>query len=265
MAGEPYGTLAGVYEWLVPDAVLTPARYLLAYEQILEQLGPGARVLDCAAGTGQLAVGLRLRGFDVVASDASAAMLERANELAADHGVDLETVPCRWEQLVDQGWAEDFDAVFCVGNSLMHAPGQEGRQHALAQMAAVLRPDGLLAVASRNWELVRARGSGLTIADAIVERGGRRGIVVYAWSLPDGWDERHEVDVAVALIETADSVVTHAERLAFWPFRHQELDQDLRAAGLSPTFSTYAAETERYLVTARRDAQSSADRSRPPK
>jgi len=164
---------------------------------------------------------------------------------------------------MDQGWAEGFDAVFCVGNSLMHAPGQEGRRHALAQMTGVLRPGGLLVVTSRNWELVRARGSGLTIADEIVERGGRRGIVVYAWSLADGWTERNEVDVAVALLETADSVVTHAERLAFWPFRHQELDQDLCAAGLSPTFSTYAPETQRYLVTARREAQSSADRSRP--
>jgi hypothetical protein len=48
--------------------------------------------------------------------------------------------------------------------------------------------------------------------------------------------------------------------LTFWPFRHRELDEDLRAVGLRPESTTYADETERYLVTARRRGVSAAGR-----
>jgi hypothetical protein len=51
-----------------------------------------------------------------------------------------------------------------------------------------------------------------------------------------------------------NGVTSHTERLAFWPFRHQTLDEDLRAAGLAPASSTYAPDLERYLVTATRAA-----------
>ena len=66
-----YDTLAGVYDWLVPDALLAPAGAADAFAALTAGLPPGAAVLDCAAGTGQLAVGLALRGFAVTATDAS--------------------------------------------------------------------------------------------------------------------------------------------------------------------------------------------------
>jgi len=53
--------------------------------------------------------------------------------LAADRGVDLPTVVCGWEPLVAQGWSEGFDAVFCVGNSLTHAPQHAARRTALGK------------------------------------------------------------------------------------------------------------------------------------
>jgi hypothetical protein len=107
-------------------------------------------------------------------------------------------------------------------------------------------------VTSRNWERVRAEGSGLRVADELTVRDGVRGLVIHAWSLADGWDDEHHLDVAVALLGDDGTVRTHRERLAFWPFRHETLDEDLRAAGLQPATSTYAADLERYLVTARR-------------
>jgi hypothetical protein len=118
-------------------------------------------------------------------------------------------------------------------------------------MAGVLGAGGLLVVTSRNWELVRSRGSGLSIGERLVERDGVRGLVAHGWTLADGWEDLHCLDVAVALVDATGGVTNHAERLAFWPFRHGMLDEDLRAAGLSPAFSTYAPEKERYLVTAR--------------
>jgi SAM-dependent methyltransferase len=246
-----YDTLAAVYDWLVPDALLEPEGSAAAFAPFLAPLPPSARVLDCAAGTGQLAVGLALRGFDVVAADASGAMVARTDALATRHGVALEARTCAWEDLGRERFAP-FDAVLCVGNSLTHARGRDGRRAALRAMAAVLKPGGLLVVTSRNWELVRAEGSGLRVADELTVRDGVRGLVVHAWSLADGWDDAHHLDVAVALLGDDGGVRTHRERLAFWPFRHETLDEDLRAAGLEPVTSTYGADVERYLVTARR-------------
>jgi SAM-dependent methyltransferase len=252
MAPQPYGTLAGVYEWLVPDSLLTPEGTVAAFAGVVDALEPGARVLDCAAGIGQLAVGLRLRGFDVTATDASPAMVDRTKTLAAERGVDVRAATCRWDDLGAQGWAGTFDAVFCVGNALVHAPGAAARRHALREMATVLRPRGVLVVTSRNWELERGRGSGLRIAEEIVERHGRRGLIVHAWTIPEAWDDRHGLDVAVAFVDAADTVTSAGERLELWPFRHEALEADMRAAGLVPETSTYATEAERYLVVARR-------------
>jgi SAM-dependent methyltransferase len=254
MAPQPYGTLAEVYEWLVPDSLLTPEGTVAAFAEVVDALPPGASVLDCAAGIGQLAVGLRLRGFDVTATDASPAMVERTKALAAEHGVDVRAATCRWDEIGDQGWSGTFDAVFCVGNALVHASGTTARQHALGQMAGTLRPGGVLVVTSRNWELVRERGSGVRIGEKLVERHGRRGVIVYAWTIPERWNERHDLDVAVAFLDSSGAVTSAGERLELWPFRHEALEAELRAAGLAAQTSTYAPEAERYLVTARRAA-----------
>lgn len=251
MAGDAYDTLAGVYDWLVPDALLTPEGSVAAFESVVAELAPGASVLDCAAGTGQLAVGLALRGFAVAASDASGEMIARTRRLARERAVQVEVRACAWEQLAAQGLG-GFDAVFCIGNSLTHAAGRAARRAALTAMTSVLRDGGLLVVTSRNWELVRRAGSRLDVAEELVEREGREALVVHAWTIPADPGEPHYLDVAVAVLGERGSVTTHRERLRCWPFTHQELDEDLRAAGLAPTASTYADDVGRYLVTATR-------------
>src|ERR671929_929230 len=55
----------------------------------LAQVGPGDRALDVATGTGDLAIALQRRGAEVVGSDFSEGMLERARRKSAQ---------VRWEQ-----------------------------------------------------------------------------------------------------------------------------------------------------------------------
>ena len=244
--GGDYDTIAGVYEFLVPDALLTPQGSAAAFASHVQ---PRARVLDCACGTGTLAVGLALLGCSVVASDASAAMVARPAALAREHGADVDASVRTWEQIEER----DVDVVLCVGNSLPHAVGRDGRRAALRAMAAALCPGGLLVVTSRAWEQVRAAGSRLQVADQLVVRDGRRGLPIYAWEIPARWDEPHCFDVAVALIGDDGAVTTARERFAFWPFTEEELREDLRAAGLEPQGAAVAADKAgRYLVTARR-------------
>jgi hypothetical protein len=69
------------------------------------------------------------------------------------------TRECLWEDLATQGFAP-FHAVFCVGNSLAHARGRDARRGALAAMAEVLAPGGVLVVTARNFELSVATSGG---------------------------------------------------------------------------------------------------------
>jgi SAM-dependent methyltransferase len=231
----PYATLAGVYEFITPDGSLTPEGSSAGFAGLLE---PGARVLDCACGIGLLAAGLAARGFAVSASDASPEMVARTRALGVDARV------CRWEDLS----GGPYDAVLCVGNSLAHAPD---RRAALSGMARVLAPGGALAVTSRNWERERAAGSRLEVDDRLVERDGRRALVIRAWTVPEAWDATHAMDLAVAVLGEGGALSTARERLTFWPFTPAMLEADLRAVGLAQESSTYMPDAERYDVFAR--------------
>lgn len=250
MADGAYDTIAGVYDYLVPDALLSPRGSADVFAQYV---APGARVLDCACGSGTLAVGLALRGHDVTATDASQAMVTRTTRLAAANGVHIDAAVCAWEALPGRRWAAAFDVVLCVGNSLPHAVGRSGRRAALGAMAGCLRAGGRLVVTSRRWEQVRAAGTRLQVGEQLVERAGRRGLPIYAWTIPERWDEPHGFEVAVALVGRDGAVRTYRERFAFWPFTEDELREDLRDAGLEPEGAGVPADKPgRYLVTARR-------------
>ncbi|MGO9961549.1 MAG: class I SAM-dependent methyltransferase, partial [Solirubrobacteraceae bacterium] len=156
---------------------------------------------------------------------------------------------CSWEQLDCPDRHQSFDAVLCVGNSLGHAPGAEGRRAALRQMSAVLRPGGLLLVGSGNWAALRQQRPRLTINPRVVERRGIAGLVVYAWSIPERWDDCHELEIAVGLLEGGGRVVTHTGRLAYWPYRQRALIEDLESAGLGPV--SIVESPDAYLAAAR--------------
>jgi SAM-dependent methyltransferase len=250
-ADHHYDTLASVYDWIVPEALTTPRGSVEAFLPYIDDVPPDGRALDCAAGAGPLAVGLAQRGFDVTATDASAGMVERTRALAAAEGVDLVARECAWAELATQGF-ELFDVVFCVGNSLAHARGRAARQAALGAMARVTRPGGVLVLTSRNFEQIRAERWGLKVFDHVVVRDGRPGVPIYSWWIAEDWEDMHEFDVAVALIGEDGTVLTPGERLQFWPFSSEMLDEDLRAVGLEPETTTYAADVPNYVVTARR-------------
>jgi len=252
VAEVAYGSLASVYEWLVADAKASPAGSAQAFEMVTAGVAPGAQILDCSCGIGLLAVGLAKAGFRVTACDASPAMVERTQTLARAHGVEVSTRVCRWDQLPDQEWEDRFDAVFCVGNSLAHAVGRSGRRAAMDGMASVLRTGGVLALTSRNWEQIRSAGSRMDVWDRLVERADRKAVVVYSWQVPPSWETEHRLQISVAALQDGDRLQVTTELLSIWPFRHEELQADIAAAGLSLTRSTYDATQTDYLVTAQR-------------
>jgi SAM-dependent methyltransferase len=245
-----YGALADVYEWLIADAMLTPAGSVASFGELVTSLPPNTRVLDCACGTGQLAVGLAGLGLNVVAADASLGMVRRTQELADELGVSLQTLHVNWDELPDHLDASTFDLVFCVGNSLGHAEGASGRLAALASMSQLLNHGGRLVLTSRTWELVRSRGSGFDIRDRLIRRNGRDAVVIYYTQIEQLWEQEHHWEIAVAQVEADGLVRTCSERLSFWPYRYEELVAQLQSVGLKVETSTFNPDAPGYMVVA---------------
>lgn len=103
-------------------------------------IGPGQRVLDVAAGSGNVAVAAARAGAEVVASDLTPELLDAGRASAPD-------LPISWETADAEALPYDdasFDAaVSCVG--IMFAPHH---QAAADEMLRVTRPGGRISVVS---------------------------------------------------------------------------------------------------------------------
>jgi len=104
---------------------------------------PGARVLDVACGTGNLAIPAARQGAQVWGSDIAPNLLEQARRRASDEGLSA---------TFEEGDAEQLpypDAHFDVVMSMYGAMFAPRPDIAAAELARVCRPQGTIAMA--NW------------------------------------------------------------------------------------------------------------------
>ena len=106
------------------------------------RVGPGTRVLDVAAGTGNAAIPAALAGAHVTASDLTPELLEAGRARAAAAGVELDWVEADAERLPFDD--ESFDVVMSsIG--VMFAPHH---QLAADELVRVCRPGGTIGLLS---------------------------------------------------------------------------------------------------------------------
>ncbi len=186
------------------------------------------RVLDAACGTGRHAIALSQVGYEVTGADLSSKMIEQARHNAAAMATSR---VC----FVVAGFGElrattdaPYDAVLCLGNSLPHVLTDEQLHVTLTDFAAVLRPQGLLIVQNRNFDVVmqaRAR-----------------------WMTPQSYREGNQEQLFIRFYDfNADGTLTfnmlilerqangmwsqHAEATLLRPWRSNELLRALEASG----------------------------------
>ncbi len=116
----------------------------------LAQLAPGARALDVACGTGDLALELAGRvgpGGEVVACDFSERMLELARRkaagFAARHPAPHAPVRVEWANALELPYADDEFAAVTVGFGVRNFSDLE---RGLSELARVVRPGGRVVV-----------------------------------------------------------------------------------------------------------------------
>ncbi len=152
-----YDLLARTYEEIFPVGK-EQAAFAAA-----EAGGKGARVLDIGCGTGAMARALWKRGFKVVGIDDNERMIEEAQErLRTDEYreaekysriqphfqvMDMRTIDTYFE-------ANSFDALFSLGNTLVHLQSSEEIGVFLDAAETVLKPGGRLVVQILNYDYI---------------------------------------------------------------------------------------------------------------
>jgi SAM-dependent methyltransferase len=131
--------------WALGDYATVATELVAPLGPVLVQatgIGPDDRVLDVAAGSGNVAIPAALTGANVVASDLVPELLQRGAALAAARGVELEWCEANAEALPFNG--DEFDAVLsCIG--VMFAPHH---QRAAGELLRVCRPTGTIGLIS---------------------------------------------------------------------------------------------------------------------
>jgi len=245
---DPYRTLAADYDWLFDDDALASGAAINrpATARLLQRISRASTVLDAACGTGINAAVLARRGFTVQAADGSDAMAAAAVARFRREQLAIPLVRCRWADL-PAAIGERFDVVLCIGNSLVHATGRGAMVEALTGLRRMARPGGHVVIDSRNWEKLHAERRIVQVADRMVTRRGRSCLVLYAWEIPDRFDEDHIAHL-VFVFEDGGQIESHEYPLTFRPFTLGELRERLVLAGLREVDTDFDDSCDRYSV-----------------
>lgn len=110
-------------------------------------------VLDASCGIGTQTIALARMGYAVVAADPSAALLARARQYAAEHGVlDKITFVNTDFQNLHNHLGGPFDALITKGNSIPHLLRDDQLEETFLIFNELLRPGGLLLVGMCDFE-----------------------------------------------------------------------------------------------------------------
>jgi SAM-dependent methyltransferase len=243
---DQYDAFAEDYEWLFSDATLSRDPRIETLKPILTAFN-GPRILDCACGTGLLALALARSGYEVLGTDASRGMVMRAQTHAAEQKLQVPFAVCAWEFL-PTNIQKPVDLVICLGNALGHCRDESEMLRSLQGMRAVLREGGSLIIDSLNWEKLYADRVRFT-PFGLRERAGTRCIPLYVWNFGREFHEPLVVEV-VLVFEQRGEVRLQTYDIAYQPFHTEQLLSLLKQAGFGNLKTDWTPQTYRYRVVA---------------
>jgi SAM-dependent methyltransferase len=208
-----YNQLAPFYHLIFPDWEASIARQGAALDDICRDFWPGgvSTVLDVACGIGTQALGLAALGYEVTASDLSAAAVGRARQESGRRGlrIDFSVADMRAAHAHHR---KEFDLVIACDNAVPHLLTDGELLTAFGQMFACTRPGGGSLITVRDYDKEDRTGIQVKPYGVRVE-GGRRYLVFQVW-------EFHGLiyDLAMYFVEDAGGAgcVTHVMRSQYY-------------------------------------------------
>jgi len=206
-------------------------------------------ILDSACGNGVQATALALNGYDVTAADISSEMVKLTKEFAENHHVEVRTAVKAWCEL-PATFKEQFNIVFCTGNSIVHSANADERKLNLASLVQVLKTQGTLVVETRNWEKIIVEDKRFTVYDKMPYKD-KEYIPLYHWKI-NGMEHEAEVEILFQEIGVDNHVRLYESSLKFTPFRYIDLLDAMRNLGLEIIRDTFDKECDWYMIYGRK-------------
>jgi ubiquinone/menaquinone biosynthesis C-methylase UbiE len=119
---------------------------------------PPKSVLDVACGTGGYSIELGKQGYDVTAVDIDRGMIEGLKDKTNNLNIKVNFLHANMLDLKDKLNSNKFEAVFCIGNSLVHLESLNQIEGFFRNVKGVISKGGSLIIQIINYDRVISKG-----------------------------------------------------------------------------------------------------------
>jgi SAM-dependent methyltransferase len=225
---EFYDALAAIYHLIYPDWEASMRRQGEALDAILRTHSdrPPRTILDVACGIGTQTLALAALGYEVSASDLSAAAVERAAAEARARGLAVRTSVADMREAFDHH-GRTFDVVIACDNAVPHLLSYADILRAFQQFYRCTAPGGLCLTSVRDYDAVE-RGGVQLHTHGVRTVGDTRYVLFQVWD----WEgELYHTTMYLIDHRRAGEPFTRAMRSTYYAVRTSKLVAVMRQAG----------------------------------
>lgn len=141
-----YEELSKVYDVVFPWSKVT--------EAFIEGFSPKeGKILDLACGSGNYTLELAKKGYELYAVDLDKAMMEKLKEKAENEFLNIKMEAADMRD-VKKELNENFNTIFCIGNSLVHLTDKVEIQNLINDLYNMLYEHGNLIIQIINYDRI---------------------------------------------------------------------------------------------------------------
>lgn len=219
--------------------------FINEYKDLLNDLEGNSRVLDSSCGNGIQATSLKRYGINVIGTDISEEMINLTQQYAESNNLFFPTKQLSWAELPDN-FGEDFDIVFCYGNSICHSIDKDDMLNNIRSLYRVTKNGGKIVIDTRNWDKVIKENIKFG-SSGVKKYNNKTYVYTYIWNL-NGFDERSNVEIVFIDITNEKDTKCIPFKLDFTPFKHDEFISRLKNCGLKIVKDTFQLDNDTYSI-----------------